>query len=134
MPMNLDQLREASNAARTTIEVKCEALGGSVRMQKLGAAAAIALSRRLSNVPKDESGNPANADDLIDAYTSLLANSIVEDDGQSLLAKHGEAARDVLKQLPLPALMGLGQEALQLNGLSADGDSKSAALETALGE
>lgn len=140
MAMNFDELRAASNAARATIEVECKELGGTVRLQKLGAAAAIALGKKLNGIPKDEAGVPLNADDLVDAYASLLANSIVEDDGQSLLAKHGEPARDVLKGLPLPALTQLAGEAMQLNGLAGSKDSegksgaKSIALETALGE
>ena len=140
MAMNFEELQAASNAARTTIEVECEALSGTVRLQKLGAVAAIALGKKLNSIPKDEAGAPLNADDLVDAYASLLANSIVEDDGQSLLVKHGEAARDVLKQLPLAALTQLAGEAMRLNGLAGskggDGESggKPAALETALGE
>lgn len=89
-----------------TADVELPELGGSVRLRALGAVAFSAVQAKL---PQERT-----SEDITRFNVELLSRMIVDDDGLAYL--DSDDGRQTLAELPLSAMIVLGEAAAELNG------------------
>lgn len=98
-----------------TLDVTVQEWDGNVRLRKMDAVAGMAITRKHASLPKDAKGNIREDADRVEFYVTLLANSIVDEEGTKIFHPHDK--RPLLSDLTIGTLTGLAIKAMELNDL-----------------
>lgn len=115
MPLSFEQIQAAESARPDYIDVPVTKWGDSVRLMRLNAAQGVGIARRLSELPKQDDGQPTD-ESLVEFYVAVVSACAVDADGLMLFTADRQA---VLKR-DMAAINILGPAACKLNGFGED--------------